>query len=152
MLSRLMSLFASPGEAAAPTSPEERLQVATCVVLLEVAQADDEFSDGERARLSEVLRRRFSLEEEEVAALIELAREARLDSFDLWKFTNQINRACSAREKEGIIREVWRVVYADGSLDGHEDYLMHKLAQLLNLNHSQLIEAKLAVLEENRNA
>src|SRR5690606_16761152 len=49
-----------------------------------------------------------------------------------------------------ILREVWRVIYADGTLDGHEDYLVHKLAKLLNLNHPMLIEAKMAVLREIR--
>jgi len=40
---------------------------------------------------------------------------------------------------------VWDVVYADGKLDKHEDYLVHKLAALLRLTHKQLIEAKLKV-------
>jgi uncharacterized tellurite resistance protein B-like protein len=46
-------------------------------------------------------------------------------------------------EKLQIIENVWRIAYADGRLDKHEDYLVHKLATLLRLSHKQLIEAKL---------
>jgi len=40
---------------------------------------------------------------------------------------------------------VWKVIYADGKLDKHEDHLAHKLSSLLKLNHKQLIDAKLKV-------
>jgi uncharacterized tellurite resistance protein B-like protein len=35
-------------------------------------------------------------------------------------------------------------VYADGHLDKHEDYLMHKLANVFDLTHKELIGAKIA--------
>ena len=38
---------------------------------------------------------------------------------------------------------IWRVAYADGTIEKHEDYLVHKLARLLRLTHKQLIETKL---------
>jgi len=41
---------------------------------------------------------------------------------------------------------VWKLVYADGILDKHEDYLAHKLAKLLRLSHRELIDAKLKAL------
>ena len=41
---------------------------------------------------------------------------------------------------------IWKVVYADGHLDQHEDYLAHKVSKLLRLSHAQLIQAKLIVL------
>jgi uncharacterized tellurite resistance protein B-like protein len=42
-----------------------------------------------------------------------------------------------------IVEIIWKIAYADGKLDKHEDYLAHKLGKLLRLNHKQLIEAKL---------
>jgi uncharacterized tellurite resistance protein B-like protein len=48
-----------------------------------------------------------------------------------------------------VIETVWRVVYSDGILDKHEDYLVHKLADLLHLKHSELIDAKLKILRGN---
>jgi len=49
-----------------------------------------------------------------------------------------------------IIEEVWRVIYADGTLEAHEDYLVHKLAKLLNLNHPQLIKMKMKAKNAGR--
>jgi len=150
MLSRIVSLFApSPGNAElAQSALNERLQVATCVVMLEVAGADNEFSPAECELIIGALRRRFDLSQADAEELIAAADSQRADSTGLWKFTNQINQCCSNDEKKDIIREVWRVVYSDGSLHGHEDHIMHQLGRLLNLTHPQLIEAKLAVTKE----
>jgi len=127
-----------------------RLKVATCVILLEIARADDEFTPDERQSIVNTLRERFSLSTDEAHELIEFATEEREQSKDLWTFTNQINQSCDRDEKLQIIEEVWRVVIADGSIDGHERNLAHQLAKLLNITHGQLIELKMKVLEKAR--
>ena len=43
---------------------------------------------------------------------------------------------------------MWDLVYADGRLSEHENYLVHKLGKMLRLNHRELIDAKLAVLHK----
>jgi uncharacterized tellurite resistance protein B-like protein len=146
MLNRILDLFAPqtrPGDADA--SPEERVRLATCVLLLEVAGSDDEFSPAECGRVIGILRDRFDLPQEDAEELVQVAQERRAESYDLFRFTTQINENCGKDEKKRIIEEVWRVIYADGRLDGHEDYMVHKMARLLNLNHPELIEAKLRV-------
>jgi len=148
MLDKLLDLFGGSSEAPPETCTEDRLSLATCVLLLEIAGADHEFSSEECERVIEILRKRFSLSQEDAEELIQIAQENRNKSFDLWKYTNQINSCCTPAEKQGIIEEIWRVVYADGALDAHEDYLVHKLARLLNLDHPQLIQAKLKIREE----
>lgn len=149
MLGRLRDLLAAPKPSDA-VPRDEWLRTAVCILLLEVAKSDDEFSDDERDHIIDTLVRRFDLSEDEARDLIDLAHLRRSASSDLWKFTNAINRQCSPQEKLGIMEEIWRVIYADGSLDAHEDYLAHKFARLLNLNHPQLIEAKLKVLKGRR--
>lgn len=152
MLSRIVSLFSpDPQLGATSADPQaERLRLATCVVLLEVAGADNEFSAAECQQVIAALRKRFELSQGEAEELVTAAESARADASGLWKFTNLINQSCTNAEKIDIIREVWRVVYADGALDGHEDHIMHQLARLLNLNHPQLIDAKMSVLAEVR--
>lgn len=154
MLSKLRELFATQGDArsgqAAPDEAE-RLRIATCVILLETARIDEEFSAEEKDHILQTLVRRFSLSEDDAHELMEASSESRRESVDLWSFTHQVNEACGTEEKVHIIEEVWRVIYADGTLDGHEDYLVHKLAKLLNLTHPQLIQAKVKVLDERRN-
>jgi uncharacterized tellurite resistance protein B-like protein len=149
MLSRLAGLF-GPRNETPETVDHHRVAVATCVLMLEIAHADKDFSEEERDRIQQVLRERFELSEDEMEDLMEVAAEARRESHDLWRFTNRINEACTPAEKQEIIREIWRVVYSDGHLESHEDHLMHRMATLLNLTHRQLIAQKLAVLEEIR--
>ena len=150
MLDRLFKLFAIDEAAPSDANQDEKLRMATCVILLEVAGADDEFSPVECEYIINALRERFQLSQHEAEELIQLAQEQRGESSDLWKFTNQINQSCSNEEKIQIIEEVWRLIYADNVLDGHEDFLVHKLARLMNLKHPILIEAKMKVLKEVR--
>jgi uncharacterized tellurite resistance protein B-like protein len=150
MLERLFKLFAIEEDTAEKADPDEKLRMATCVILLEVAGADDEFSPEECEHIITVLRERFQITQDEAEELIRVTQERLDESSDLWKFTNQINQACSNAEKVHIIEEVWRLIFADSVLDGHEDYLVHKLARLMNLKHPILIDAKLKVLKEIR--
>jgi uncharacterized tellurite resistance protein B-like protein len=123
----------------------ERIQVATCALLLEVANSDDEFSDIERDNIIQILEKDFELSDEYAQELMELSDKERKESIDLWHFTNLINEHYSIEEKTKIIEMVWKVIYADGKLDKHEDHLAHKLSSLPKLTHKQLIDAKLKV-------
>jgi uncharacterized tellurite resistance protein B-like protein len=128
----------------------ERLQVATCIILLEVAKSDDGFSSVEKATVEAILKKKFDISAEAVEELIKVASRERGESVDLWEFTNLINENYSKEEKKRIVESAWRVIYADEKLDSYEDYFVHKLAKLLQLDHSDLIEAKLKVKYENK--
>jgi len=151
MLEKLSQLF-NPDAKAEPEldNRDERIRVATCVLMLEVAQIDEEFTDDERDRILEILRQRYALSESDAAELMQAAQHKRDSSVDLWKFTNQLNTLCGEAEKIQIVEEVWRVVAADGGIHGHESHFMRQLSHLLNLAKPQVIEAKLKVLEEER--
>lgn len=147
MIKNVKSLFSGlrqPDELRDPVS----LTVAVCALLLEVAKADEVLSPEESERILRTLQVRFSLSPQEAHELVNLASRKREESSDLWSFTSRINEVLSLEEKRKVILEVWRVIYADGTLDAHEDYLVHKLAGLLNLQHSDLISAKLAARKE----
>jgi len=128
----------------------ERVPLATCVVLLEAARADEHVSDFEREHILRVMQQRYKLSAEEAEDLLEEAKTVADESTDLWRFTNAINKAYSQEDKVQIMEEVWRIVLSDGELHGLEDHLAHKLRNLLNLNHPQTIEAKMKVLKEVR--
>ena len=153
MLNRIKDLFAPSPSMPAPqpeTLSQDRMQLATCVLLLEVARADDEFTAAEREHVVDTLKERFSLSESEAKELIDAATASRDESNDLWTFTSDISRHCDTPERMRIMEEIWRVVYADGQLEAHEDFLVHRLAKLLNITHKELIETKMRVLNEIR--
>ncbi len=122
------------------------IRIATCALFLEMANIDGEFSDSEKESIISILKKEYQLSDEHAAALIESANKELEKSIDLWQFTNLINQNYSKEEKLQIIETVWKIVYTDGRLDKHEDYLIHKLAKLLRLSHKELIDAKLKVI------
>lgn len=124
------------------------VRLAVCALFLEMASVDEEFSDEEREQILTILKEEFDLSEEYINELVEAAEEQRRSTLDLWKFTAMINRNFDVEEKIRVVELLWRIVYADGKLNKHEDYLVHKISRLFNLKHSQLIEAKLRVLKE----
>jgi uncharacterized tellurite resistance protein B-like protein len=126
------------------------LRVATCALLLEMAHADDAFTEVELTHIIETMKNHFSLSKEASVDLIRLADEERKNSIDLWQFTHLIKHSYSVEQKANLIEMIWKVIYVDGTLDQYEDYLVHKLATLLGLEHKQLIGAKMKVLNENR--
>ena len=137
------------GTAASGASRDDDVRTAACALFLEIANIDDEFSEEERNSILNILQTEFGLSKERA---LELARRAMSElegSIDLWSFTNLINDNYTEEEKLHVVELLWRVVYADGKLEKHEDYLIHKLAGLLRLTHKQMIAAKLKVLGDN---
>jgi len=123
----------------------ERVQIATCVLLLEMAHSDEEFSDVERDTILTIVKKEFALSEETARELLDISRKRRDNSIDLWQFAKVIRKHYSLQEKTKVIEAIWSVIYADGTLSPHEDYLVHRLSKLLGLSHKELIDAKLRV-------
>ncbi|RJP74582.1 MAG: hypothetical protein C4532_01840 [Candidatus Abyssobacteria bacterium SURF_17] len=149
MLKKLSKLFFDVKPNVAAEDKEEatvRPQIATCVLLLEIAHSDDHFSDEEQSRIVELLKEDFQLSDEYAAELLELAHQERKESSDLWRFTSVIDKNYSIEEKERVVETLWKLVYADDRLHFREDHLIHRLSRLLNLSHKQLIEAKKKVM------
>jgi uncharacterized tellurite resistance protein B-like protein len=127
-----------------PEAPSnDDLTVAACVLLIAIARADEHVSDTEQKQIFEILHQQYDLLDEEIQILWDRADKERTQSTDLWRFTNQLNEAFSKDQKMGVMENIWDVIYADGRLDQYEDYLVHKLANLLRLQHKDLIAAKL---------
>lgn len=122
------------------------IRIATCALFLEMANIDGEFSEEEKSSILSILKDEYDLSDEYAAELLETANEELKRSIDLWQFSRLINQNYSMEEKIQIIEMLWKVVYTDKILDKHEDYLIHKLANLLRLTHKQLIDAKLKVI------
>lgn len=123
------------------------LRLAACALLLELAYADDEFTEGERVHLAGAVRRQFGLDEDQADQLIELAEEQRANAVDLWTFTNLVAEHYSLGQKMVLAEAMWGLVYSDGELASREDYLMRKISGLLRLEPGYLAEARKRVEE-----
>ena len=146
LLKKYFTKTSDDATAAESVRTSRDVRIATCALLLEIANIDGRFSESEKKSVVEILQDSYQLSAEHATALMKAADEQLEKSIDLWHFAKLINENYSTEEKIRIIEMVWQIIYTDGKLDKHEDYLAHKLANLLRLSHEQLIEAKLKVL------
>ncbi len=124
-------------------STDDGLALATCALLLEVAESDDEFSGDEREAIIAIVRTKFELDNDQADRLISLATEQRVDSTDMYQFTRLVAEKFDRPRKLAVVESLWRVVWSDGVLEAHEDALMHKLGTLLGVSHRELMALKL---------
>jgi uncharacterized tellurite resistance protein B-like protein len=145
MLQAIKNFFTSsvpPSPQADPSASRKDTRLAACALMLELAQADDEFTDDERQHLDSAIRRQYGLDAAEADKLILLAQEAREEAVDLWQFTNLIAENYSLGQKMVLAEIMWGLVYSDGELADKEDYLMRKICNLLRLEPGYLAEAR----------
>ena len=126
----------------APPPGVEPLHLAACVLLLDIAHADGEFSDAERTHIERVLERHFSLPAEAGKALMELADRERRNAVDHFQFTSQLRANYDTGQKMVLAEIMWGIVLADGQVAEHEHYLTRKISNLLELEPGYLSAAK----------
>ncbi len=144
MLDAIRSFFGASME---PESPEEEVgeqdvRLAACALLIEIAYADEEFTEDEEQHLLSAVRWQYGLEEEEADQLLELADKARVSAVDLWQFTKLIKQNYSLGQKMVLVEVMWGLVYADGQLSSHEESLMRRVCHLLDLAPGYLADVR----------
>jgi len=126
----------------------KKYQVATAALLIEIAKADGDFSDDERKRIIDLMKNDFDLDDECVDELLELSEQKVKDSVSIYEFSSVINESFTQAEKFDLIKNLWWIIYEDGKLDSHEDRLIKIIGSTLNLEHRDVIDAKLFVKQE----
>ena len=121
---------------------QQRLHIAACALLLELAHADDEFSDDERLHIEVVLRRHFDLDEETAQDLMRLAEAERAAAIDLYQFTSLIRESYDLGQKTLLAEIMWGLILSDGEIARHEAYMLRKIANLLDLEAGYLSAAR----------
>lgn len=127
---------------------EKQLQIATCALMIEVANSDDEFSKEEKSFISKTMKQEFRLDDNLVRELINLSEQKIDESISLYEFTDIINKTYSKDEKLIILKNLWRLVFADEKLDKYEEYYIRTISNNLHLDHSDMIATKMEVKKE----
>jgi uncharacterized tellurite resistance protein B-like protein len=126
----------------------KQLQIATAAIFIEMAKADGDFSDEEKKHILKSLKNRFGLEEEYVNDLIELSNAELKDSVSLYEFSGVINERFTFEDKFVLLKNLWRLIYTDKTLDKYEDHLIKLIGGMLQIEHRQIINAKLLIRKE----
>ncbi|MBA3057335.1 MAG: TerB family tellurite resistance protein [Gammaproteobacteria bacterium] len=142
-LKNLLTQFFMPDEARSTFDEAHSLQLATAVLLVEVMRADANVTAAERAATITALRKKFALENDELARLLAEAKNTAKSANDYFSFTSAMNDEFTQAQKIQVVEDMWQVAYADGQLDGNENHLISKIAGLLHVTHGDYIAAKL---------
>lgn len=143
-MSRIRSFFDAWMSSASP-APDPRNRdtpLAACALLLELAHADEHFSERERDHLRAAVSRQFGLDPAQAAELLDLAAAERAQATDLWQFTSLIKQHYSRGQKMVLLEVMWGLVYSDGELAGKEEYLMRKICSLLDVEPGYLAQMR----------
>ena len=131
-----------PREQETPADRESTVRLATAVLMVDVARADNEFSVEEFDRVVSLATRHFGLDPEQAAELTNAADETAEDLVSLHEFTQLLHAELSEAEKADVVRLLWRVAFADGQLDRYEDALVLKISDLLHVSRGLVMRLK----------
>lgn len=132
MLARLKQFFDNlTGDESPAKLGEDEIRLAVAALLYHVVAVDGVVSEAERSTLTELLKSEFDLDPSATRELVEAAREADAESVDLYGFTSVLKRRMEASDRERVIRMMWQLVYADGSVHEFEDNIVWRVAELL---------------------
>ncbi|MDO9318784.1 MAG: TerB family tellurite resistance protein [Gammaproteobacteria bacterium] len=122
-----------------------RIELASAALLLELMKIDGHFDERETHAIAEVLASTFSLDQQTLEDIIKLAEIESHRSTSLFDFTSLINASYNYDQRVRLIENLWRVAYSDKRIDRYEDNLIRRISDLIYVNHSDFIKAKLKI-------
>jgi uncharacterized tellurite resistance protein B-like protein len=87
----------------------------------------------------------YSIEEAEIDEIIRDAENTVSESTSLYGYTRIVNDEFEYEDKLSLLKNLWKVAYADGNLDKYEEHLIRKISDLVHISHSDYINIKLEV-------
>ena len=109
-------------------------RVAAAALAFHAIAVDGVVDDNEKAKLRDVLKQRFELDDQETEALIEEACRRDMEAVDLYGFTSVLKRNLDAEGRLHVVDMLWQIVYADGQVHEFEDNLVWRVAELLGVS------------------
>jgi len=83
--------------------------------------------------------------EQKINEIIEDAENTVQENTSLYGYTRLVNDEFNYEDKLMLLRNLWRIAYADGYLDKYEEHLIRKISDLIHVSHSDFINIKLEI-------
>ena len=121
------------------------LNNACAALLVEIAFADKDFDETEKQALKQALIQTYDISESEIQEIIEDAETTVDESTSLYGYTRIVNDEFGYEDKLNLLKNLWKVAYADGYLDKYEEHIIRKISDLIHISHSDYINIKLEI-------
>ena len=122
-----------------------QLDRACAALLVEIAFADKDFDEREKESLKESLLKSYAIDIETINEIINEAEKTVKESTSLYEYTRTVNDEFEYPQKLNLLENLWKVAYADETLDKYEEHLLRKISDLIHISHSDYINVKLRV-------
>ena len=109
------------------SSDIDQLQIATCILLIEVSKSDDDFDIQEQ---------------EKIDSIFMYCNKEHDSMTSLYDWTEVINKECDYEQKCMIIGFMWDIAFIDSKIDKYEDFTIRKVADLIYVKHKDFIALK----------
>ena len=123
----------------------DRVAVAACALLLEIAHADG-LGQEELDAIVRATRDDLGVPEADVRDVLRLAEDARRESVDMYQFTRLVAENFSLEQRQRLLEAIWQVVYSDGVLTAVESQLARRIGELVGFQQPEIQAARERVL------
>ncbi len=113
--------------------PDGDARLALTALLVRIAKSDNEYAPSERARIDQIIAKRYALDADGTASLRADAEALEAEAPDTVRFTRAIKDAVPYDDRLAVIKALWEVVLADGSRSDEENALLRLVANLLGV-------------------
>jgi len=115
------------------------INMITYILAYEIARSDGEVSDEELNYIKSLFGEVKKTEQDEILIYI---KEFSENSVSFNGFINDINNNLSFELKEKLIQNLWNIAFSDGELVTHEERLIRRIADLINLKDIRVLKLK----------
>lgn len=126
----------------------KKVQIATCALFIQMAEADGHFDDAEFDLIIQIMTELFHLNSKDIHAIIRESKHEVKESISMSEFSSVIRDTFTDDEKFELILNLWRLIYVDKRLDMYEDNLIKRIAASIGVSHREMIGAKMLIREE----
>ena len=119
-----------------------KIQVYTCALMIIIASADENLEAEEINVIKDIISDFYSLEIEIIEKIMNDAQIVIDDSIDIYQIGSFINKELSKQDKIDLIYCIFEIAYSDNDLHFMEKHLIDKIANIFNLNKSEIFKAK----------
>ena len=115
------------------------------ILLLSVANADYNIEKEEIKLIKEIIQDFFSIDTRETYKIVEQAIIDFKKSTSLFEYAQILNKHFTYQDKVDFIFCIFELAYVDKELHFMEQHLIKKIADILNVEHRDLIKTKLEI-------
>ena len=113
--------------------PTSNKGLALATLFLQLARADNDYSNDEHEMILTVLEDRYKITKIEAEKILATATTIEKDTTDTVQITREIKSVIPYEERAGILADLWRIIMADKKRSNEENNFMRLVTKLLGM-------------------